>query len=90
MTASLIAIQMRREILVAEAAAQRALLAEAWRGFDKPVAAANRVAKTLRSPWLWAGLGLVAFKLPKKRLMRVPVLIWKGWRMLRRVRAILG
>ncbi len=90
MTASLIAIQTRRDILVAEAAAQRALLAEAWRGFDKPAAACSRAASTLRSPWLWAGVGLVALKLPKKRLLRIPVLIWKGWRMVRRVRAILG
>ena len=65
-------------------------LAEAWRGLQKPAAAVNRVNNAMRSPWLWAGIGLVALKLPKKKLLRIPILVWKGWRMVRRVRTILG
>lgn len=89
MTAGLIEVQTRRDSLVAECAAQRALLAEAWRGLQKPADAVHRVNNTLRSPWLWTALGLVALKLPKKKLLRLPILIWKGWRMVRRVRTIL-
>jgi hypothetical protein len=89
MNAALIAAQTRREILVAECAAERAVLAEAWRGLQKPAAAGARAAHVLASPWLWAGVGLVALKLRKKDALRIPVLIWKGWRMVRRVRAIL-
>jgi len=90
MTAALTAVQTRRDILVAECAAQRALLAEAWRGLQKPAAAGKRAAHVLSSPWLWAGAGLVALKLRKKNALRIPLMIWKGWRMVRRVRAIIG
>ena len=89
MNAALIAAQTRREILVAECAAQRALLAEAWRGLEKPAAAGVRVVNVLRSPWLWAGVGLVALKLPKRRLARITLQVWKGWRMIRRVNTYL-
>jgi hypothetical protein len=89
MNAALIAVQTRREILVAECAAQRALIAESWRSFDKPAATCARAANILRSPWLWGGVGFVALKLPTRRLARIPVLIWKGWRMIRRVNAYL-
>jgi len=90
MNAALTAVQTRREILVAECAAERAILAEAWRGLQKPAATCKRAANIFASPWLWAGVGLVALKLRKKNAMRIPLLIWKGWRMVRRVRAIIG
>jgi hypothetical protein len=90
MNAVLTAVQTRREILVAECAAERALLAEAWRGLQKPAAASQRAAHVLSSPWLWAGVGLVALKLRKRNALRIPLMIWKGWRMVRRVRAIIG
>ena len=90
MNAALNAVQTRREILVAECAAQRALLAESWRSLQGPVASCKRAANVLTSPWFWAGVGLVALKLRKKNALRIPLLIWKGWRMVRRVRAILG
>jgi hypothetical protein len=90
MTAALNAVQTRRDILVAECAAQRALLADSWRSLQKPVAAGKRAANVLTSPWLWAGVGLVALKLRKKNALRIPLMIWKGWRMVRRVRAIIG
>ncbi|HEY6227688.1 MAG TPA: hypothetical protein VI282_11255 [Verrucomicrobiae bacterium] len=90
MNAALTAVQTRREILVAECAAERALLAEAWRGLQKPAAAGKRAAHVLSSPWLWAGVGLVALKLRKKNALRIPLMIWKGWRMVRQVRTILG
>jgi hypothetical protein len=89
MTTALEAIQTRREILIAECAAERALLAEAWRGLQKPAAACNRAAHVMTSPWLWLGAGLVALKLRKRNILRIPLTIWKGWRMVRRVRAIL-
>ena len=90
MNASLTEVETRRDILVAECAAQRALLAESWRSLQKPAAAGKRAATVVASPWLWAGVGLVALKLRKKNALRIPILIWKGWRMVRRVRAIIG
>jgi hypothetical protein len=90
MNAALNAVQTRRDILVAESAAQRALLAESWRSLQKPAASAQRAANVLASPWLWAGVGLVALKLRKKNALRIPLMIWKGWRMVRRVRAVMG
>jgi len=90
MNASLNEVQTRRDILVAECAAQRALLAESWRSLQKPAASAKRAANVLTSPWLWAGVGLVALKLRKNNAMRIPLMIWKGWRMVRRVRTIIG
>jgi len=90
MTATLEAIKTRRDILVAESAAQRALLAEAWRGLQKPAAAGQRAAQALSSPWLWGGAALVALKLRKNNILRMPLMIWKGWRMVRWVRAVVG
>ena len=34
-------------------------IAEAWRSLEGPAASAKRAFGWLRSPWLWAGLGLV-------------------------------
>jgi hypothetical protein len=90
MNATLEAVQTRRDILVAECAAERTLLAEAWRGLQKPAAACHQAAHVLSSPWLWLGAGLVALKLRKKNILRIPLLLWKGWRMVRRVRATFG
>jgi hypothetical protein len=89
MNAALEAVQTRREILVAECAAQRALLAEAWQSLQKPAAACDRGLNIIASPWLWLGAGLVALKLRKKNIFRIPLLIWKGWKMVRRVNGIL-
>ena len=89
MNAALNAVQTRREILVAECAAERALLAESWRSLQGPAASCKRAANILASPWLLAGVGLVALKLRKKGALRIPLMIWKGWRMVSRVRAIL-
>ena len=90
MNAALNAVQTRREILVAESAAQRALIAESWRSLQGPAASAKRAANIFASPWVWAGVGLVALKLRKKNALRIPLMIWKGWRMVSRVRAMMG
>jgi len=90
MSTRLIQIEQQKQMLLAECAEHRALLAEAWRGLERPVALGHRAVEKLRSPWLWAGVGLVALKLPKRRLLRVPILLWKGWKMFRRARTMFG
>lgn len=89
MNAALQEVRTRREILVAECAAERALLAEAWQSLQKPAASCDRAMNVMASPWLWLGAGLVALKLRKKNIFRIPLLIWKGWKMVRRVNTIL-
>ena len=89
MNAALDSCRTRREILVAECAAQRALLAESWRSLQKPAATCDRAFNIMASPWVWAGAGLVALKLRKKNPLRIPLLIWKGWKMMRQVNAFL-
>lgn len=88
MTSRLTEIQARQRVLAAECAAQRQDFAAAWHSLEGPAATAKRAAGWLRSPWLWAGLGLVAFKLPIRRFSRIPVLLWKGWNLARKVHAI--
>ena len=80
-------IESRKRALREECSAQRELFAAAWHGFERPVATCYRAANTLRSPLLWAGVGLVALKLPKRKLLRLPVLLWKGWKLARTVRS---
>lgn len=90
MNAAIQSVQARREALIAECAAEREMFAAAWRGLERPAAVAHRGVSALRSPWLWAGAGLVALKLPKRKLLRIPVLLWKGWKLARRIRALTG
>ena len=89
MNATIESVQTRRDILVAECAAERALLAESWRSLQKPAATCDRAVNVLSSPWLWAGAGLVALKLRKNNALRIPLLIWKGWRMVRQINGFL-
>jgi len=88
MTSHLKEIQARQHALVAECAEQREAFATAWHSLEGPAATTKRAVSWLRSPWLWAGLGLVAFKLPIRRFSRIPVLLWKGWNLARKVHAI--
>jgi hypothetical protein len=90
MGSRLLEIERRKHALIGECEDERALFAEAWRGLERPVALGNRAVQTLRSPLLWAGVGLVALKLPKSRLLRMPMLLWKGWRLAHRVRMAFG
>jgi hypothetical protein len=82
-------IQARQKALVAECAAQRLAFATAWHSLEGPAAATKRAVSWLRSPWLWAGVGLVAFKLRLRRFSRIPILLWKGWNVARKVHAII-
>jgi len=87
MTDALTQIETRKQALIAESDAQRELLAAAWHGLERPIGLCYKTADTLRSPWLWGAVGLVTLKLPKKKLLRVPVLLWKGYRLAQRVRS---
>jgi hypothetical protein len=90
MTKGLESIQARQKALIAECAAERLAFAAAWEGLQKPVAAGQRAVNALRSPWLWGAAGLIALKLPKKRMLQIPILLWKGWKLARRIRALTG
>jgi hypothetical protein len=86
MTQAITAIQSRKQALIAECAAHREMYADAWRGFQRPIEATQRTVSRLKSPWIWATVGMIALKLPKKKLLRIPLLLWKGWKLFRRIR----
>jgi hypothetical protein len=83
----------RKEALVAQCELQRATLAEAWAGIERPIqgatTAANKVINTVRSPYFLAGAGLLAFKLSKSNFLRIPMMLWRGAKLVRRVHSIL-
>lgn len=92
-TSSLDQIRRRKEALVAQCEVQRATLATAWAGIEGPVigatSTAQKVVNTVRSPYFIAGAGLLALKLSKSNFLRVPMMIWRGAKLVRRVHAIL-
>jgi hypothetical protein len=88
-TATLSQLEARKEALVAQCAVQRATFAECWRGFERPAVKGKRALDKLRSPWLWAGLGLLALKLPMRKFSRIPIMLFKGWQLARKVHAIM-
>jgi hypothetical protein len=83
----------RKESLVNRCASQRATIAQAWAGIESPLVGATQTAgkvmSTVRSPLFIAGVGLVALRLSKSNLLRIPMLIWRGAKLARRVHAIL-
>jgi len=89
MNATILEIQSRQQALVAESAAQRRAFAQAWEGLERPLHRGKQAVHRLSSPWIWIGLGLVAFKLPIRKFSRIPMLLWKGWNMVRKVQAII-
>ncbi len=89
MNQSLADIQSRKQALIADALAQRHSLDAAFRELRRPFDACQRTVSRLPSPWLWAAAGLLALKLPIRRVLRIPILIWKGWRLLRRVQSVI-
>lgn len=86
---ALLDIQSRQKLLIAQCAEQRADLARAWSGFQRPAAAGKQAINKLRSPWLWVGIGLIALKLPLRKVSRIPILLFKGWRMAQKVHAMI-
>jgi hypothetical protein len=89
MTTRLSQIQARQKALVAECAAQRLAFATAWHSLEGPAASTKRALGWMRSPWLWVGVGLVAFKLRISKFSRIPILLWKGWTLARKVHSII-
>ena len=89
MNAALCEIHDRRAALIAESAAQRQTFAQAWEGIERPLLRGKAAATKMANPWIWAAIGLVAFKLPFKRFSRIPILLWKGWTLARKVHAII-
>jgi hypothetical protein len=90
MNAAICEIQSRREALINDCAAQRAAFAQAWEGIERPLLRGKAAAHKLSNPWIWAAVGLVALKLPIRKFSRIPILIWKGWQLARKVHAMIG
>jgi hypothetical protein len=90
MNATISDIQSRQQALVAECAAQRRSYAEAWEGLERPLLRGKQAVRKMSSPWIWIGIGLVALKLPIRKVSRIPILIWKGWQMVRKVQSMIG
>jgi hypothetical protein len=89
MNAAILDIQSRQQALVAECAAQRRSFAEAWAGLERPLARGKQAVRKMSSPWIWIGIGLVALKLPIRKFSRIPILLWQGWKLARKVHAII-
>lgn len=89
MNAELLEIKSRREALLAETAEQRRTFATAWEAIQRPLFQGRQAVLKMSSPWIWIGIGLVAFKLPIRKFSRIPVLLWKGWNLARRVHAMI-
>lgn len=86
-------ITARKEALIAQCELQRVTIAQAWAGIERPIAGATSTARkvisTVRSPYFIAGAGLLAFKLSKSNFLRIPMMLWRGAKLVRRVHSIL-
>ena len=88
-------VQHRNE-LIARSDALRGELSQSYqriyRQFETPVRAAGVlagfVASLRQSPLLVTGVGLVLMKTPWRRLARLPLLVWQGWKILRFLRGL--
>jgi hypothetical protein len=90
MTAAICEIQDRRTALIAESASHRQAFAQAWEGIERPLLRGKAAATKMANPWIWAAIGLVAFKLPIRKFSRIPLLLWKGWKLARKVHAMIN
>jgi hypothetical protein len=88
MNAAICQIQDRQRGLIAQSESQRRTFAQAWQGIERPLLRGKAAAHRMSNPWIWAGIALVAFKLPIRKFSRIPTLLWKGWKLARKVHAI--
>jgi hypothetical protein len=70
----------RKAALLALTEAQRLELAVLYTSFERPARVVTQVNSFLRNPFVLAGLGLCAAKLPWRRLFKVSGWAWKGWK----------
>jgi hypothetical protein len=60
--------------------AQRLELAVLYTSFERPARTVTRVGNFVRNPFVLAGMGLFAAKLPWRRVFKVSGWAWKGWK----------
>ncbi|MDX1952269.1 MAG: hypothetical protein SFY81_08785 [Verrucomicrobiota bacterium] len=84
---TLIELQARKALLVTQCAVQREQLASSCREMGRPVRTGFRMMRLFKSPLVLAGLGFLVLKAPWRKFFSLSSLLWKGWRLIRFVRA---
>jgi hypothetical protein len=86
MSARLAQIAARKELLLAESEQGRDDIARSWYRWQARTILARQVTSFFRNPWVLAGLGLAALKMPWRKGFKLGGWLWRGWKLFRTVR----
>jgi hypothetical protein len=81
-------ITERKRTLLDQAEAQRLELAVLYTSLERPARVATQVNTFFRNPFVLAGAGICALKMPWRRLFRVSGWAWKGWKWFRVIKTL--
>jgi hypothetical protein len=86
MSARLEEIAARKEALIVRSMHERNDIAHAYFRWQARTQMARQVTAFFRNPWVLAGLGMVALKLPWRRTFKWSGWVWRGWKLWQSVR----
>jgi hypothetical protein len=81
-------IALRKSLLLDLIEAQRLEMAVLYTSVERPARLASQVNHLVRNPFVVAGLGVFAAKLPWRRFFRVSGWAWRGWKWYKLLRTV--